>query len=38
LERGGKNGKKYSPLVKICDGPMFHLGTTENRDDDDDLM
>jgi hypothetical protein len=22
--------------VKICDGPMFHLGTTGNDDDDDD--
>jgi hypothetical protein len=27
--------KKQSPLAKICDGPMFHLGATGNDDDDD---
>jgi hypothetical protein len=25
--------KKQSPLAKICDGPMFHLGTTGNGGD-----
>jgi hypothetical protein len=24
--------------VKICDGPMFHLGTTGNDDDDDEAQ
>jgi hypothetical protein len=23
---------KNSPLAKICDGPIFHLGTTGNDD------
>jgi hypothetical protein len=32
LERGETNGKKQSLLAKICDGPMFHLGTTGNYD------
>jgi hypothetical protein len=33
MERGETNGKKYSPLAKIFDGPMFRLGTTGNDDD-----
>jgi hypothetical protein len=32
LERGETNGKKWSPLAKICDGGMFHLGTRGNDD------
>jgi hypothetical protein len=34
LERGETNGKKQSLLAKICDGPLFHLGTAGNDDDD----
>jgi hypothetical protein len=34
LERGETNGKKQSLLTKICDGRMFHQGTTGNDDDD----
>jgi hypothetical protein len=35
LERGKINGKKQSLLAKICDSPMFHLGTTGNDDEND---
>jgi hypothetical protein len=33
LESGKTNGKKQSPLAKIFDGPMFHLGTIGNDDE-----
>jgi hypothetical protein len=36
LERGETNGKKESSRAKICDGPMFQLGTTGSDDDDND--
>jgi hypothetical protein len=32
-KEGKQMAKKQSPLAKICDGPMFHLGTTGNDDD-----
>jgi hypothetical protein len=29
---------KEISLAKICDGPMFHVGTTGNGGDDDQLL
>jgi hypothetical protein len=36
VERGEKNGKNRVRWQKICDGPMFYVGTTGNDDDYDD--